>query len=671
MGTREGFPAREAIGAVLACSILFRLPSASRTLGTRDKVLAKSASLVLLVCGTGMLVITLHEKRLDKGLEPTSTSQEMDVWMIVLDEPPEKGRNSYRAGSEAWMGAGDGKFEYKGRCLAYLRPGEGMPVPPTGTRILTSQTPEPILFKGNPGGFDAHTHYRRQGLPTSVFLDLDRCVILGGIERKNVMAWVYESRDRILGILQRYIRHPEALGIAEALLIGYRGHLDRSVADAYAGTGVIHVIAISGLHIGMIYAIAMGLAGMILGKTAAGRYRPLAVIPLLWAFAMMTGCSASVMRSVCMFTVIGVGTSLLGRRGRPLNTLLATAFLLLAFRPHWIHDIGFQLSFTAVAGIMLLYPGIRASAAFDNRAAALLWDSIALTLSAQLLTTPLILFHFGRFPLLFLFTNLVAVPLSSLILLAELLLCAVSPFPATAEWMGSAIESAILWMNRYVADMDGIPHSSLEGVHINALSTLCLYAIIAASHMALANRSTANSLRAIASVCLFSLSVAWESMARQRQELLVIPHIKGKSQVMFVDGLRGTRLLSDTSGEEDLGSVMQWKNMASHYRIRESETIGTDSAPVIAFDWKGRRMLRLGKGAPKRPDPMNRRPDLILLSENTDADPVAWLQATGCTTWVADGSNSLWKIQKWKTLCAGLPLRFHSTSQKGAFIMNE
>lgn len=656
--------------ALLATSAVFGLSSAWRPFGTRMAVLAKGFALQLLLCAMGMQALKMREAMLHLPPTGEGTPPLSGPWMLIPAEPLEKAGASYRTVSDAWRFDGTA-FEYAGRCLTHLRLNDGSPVPAMGSPLLTEQVPEAILDQGNPGGFNAESYHRIRGVAMTTFLDEERYVRLPGNEGSRFMAWLYETRDGILRIIRANIRDPRALGIAEALLIGYRGHLDRSVSEAYAGTGVIHVIAISGLHIGMIYGIAMALVGWVLGRSSAERYRPIVVLPLLWAFGLMSGGSASVMRSVCMFTVMGLGKSLLGRRGRPFNTLCATAFLLLAFRPHWIADVGFQLSFTAVAGIMSLYPAIRSMASFENGMAAHLWDMVALTLSAQLLTTPLILHHFGRFPLLFLFTNTVAIPLSSLILLAELLLCAVSPLPDAARWLGKTIESAILWMNAYVADMDGIPHANLEGLSLSVTATVLLYLFIGSCSMMLKTRRRDWLLTSLSSLCLLSASVAREAVERRRQSCLVIPHLKGMTACLVVSGESGRWLISSPSSDREAEHARRMQDMERHYKVSESEKEVSRPSAVKSLEWRGRRILELGKGAPRDPGELPFRPDLILLTGNADVDPAAWHLATGCTTWVADGSNSLWKIQKWKTLAAGLPLRFHPTSQRGAFILQD
>jgi hypothetical protein len=136
-----------------------------------------------------------------------------------------------------------------------------------------------------------------------------------------------------------------------------------------------------------------------------------------------------------------------------------------------------------------------------------------------------------------------------------------------------------------------------------------------------------------------------------------------------VSGESGKWLITSSSSERETENAGRMHDMERHFKIDGSEKEVLPPSPVKSLEWKGRRILELGKGAPREPGKLPFRPDLILLTGNADVDPAVWHRATGCTTWVADGSNSLWKIQKWKTLTAGLPLRFHPTSQRGAFFL--
>ena len=201
------------------------------------------------------------------------------------------------------------------------------------------------------------------------------------------------------------------------------------------------------------------------------------IIPILWIFSLLAGGSASVIRSACMFTLMGIG-QLTGKKGNSLNTLFATAFLLLCYEPGWIFDIGFQLSFSAVGSILIYYPMIKNILYFSNPLARKCSDMIAVTLAAQILTTPLILFYFKQFPLLFLLTNLFAVPLSGWILLGELCLVAGHFWEGLAMLLGNWIEKAIILLNDYVLRMEQIPFSVIRNIYLSQQEVILLLLFI-------------------------------------------------------------------------------------------------------------------------------------------------------------------------------------------------
>ncbi len=167
--------------------------------------------------------------------------------------------------------------------------------------------------------------------------------------------------------------------------------------------------------------------------------RALLLIGVLWFFSMLTGASASVLRSAVMFTAIAAGNFLINRHVSPYNNLAAAAFLLLAFNPSFLLDAGFQLSFLAVAGIQICYRPLYRNWAPKWKALNVAWQLVAVSLAAQAFTLPVCLYYFRQFPVYFLPANLVAVPWSTMLLYGELLLMAVSGWEWAAGWVGWAV----------------------------------------------------------------------------------------------------------------------------------------------------------------------------------------------------------------------------------------
>jgi competence protein ComEC len=205
--------------------------------------------------------------------------------------------------------------------------------------------------------------------------------------------------------------------VAEALLLGIKDDLDDSVSDAYSTSGTLHVLAVSGLHVALIFAIL----GKILHGLYSVRFGSITALSIqigaTWFYAVLSGFSPSIIRAAVMLSLISIGKNM-KRRPSSGNMLLASAFFILIADPDSLFDLGFQLSYLAVTGIIYLAEPIENLILVKYRLLSLLWESASVTIAAQLFTTPLILYHFGRFPIYFLLANLTIVPWSSLILYA-------------------------------------------------------------------------------------------------------------------------------------------------------------------------------------------------------------------------------------------------------------
>jgi competence protein ComEC len=483
----------------------------------------------------------------------------------------------------------------------------------------------------------------------------------------NINQYLFGLRNKILQILQTHIRHKEAAGLAEALLVGYRNDLDQSLLTAYANTGVVHVIAISGLHLGLLFAVMMTLTGLWNRNGKKKWVQFIIIFPVLWIFSLMAGGSASVIRSACMFSLFGIG-QLFEKKSNPLNTLGAAAFVLLAYQPNWILDTGFQLSFAAVASIMVYYDRIRQTFYFRNPAAIKCWEMISVTISAQILTTPLILYYFKQFPLLFLFTNLIAVPLSGWILLGELLLCICHPLNFISRKLGTLLEDAILMLNAYVLKMDSIPYSVIRDVYISTGQVLTLYICIGSLTAWLFSKQKKACLVFLSGIFIYSSLQLKDQISFHRQQKLVVMDVSGQQTILFIKGTSGNLL----SGRPTLGKKdAKDKELAlakQFFRIRQADYKALPDGGIIRINREGKTILLFsGKTSI---DWYKRLPraDIGILSFNTTIDLEKLTQQSGCRIWVADGTNSVWKIQEWKKQPDQLHLRFHSVNVSGAFI---
>ena len=224
----------------------------------------------------------------------------------------------------------------------------------------------------------------------------------------------FDCRERVLAIYRHLGFQGDDFAVLSALTVGYKEGLSEEIRESFSVSGSSHVLALSGLHIGFLYALLWFCLRWLPGRwRAMAVLRTLLIIAFLWGFAFFTGLSASVVRSVFMFSLFAL-SGLSRRKNFSLNTLFAVAFFMLLCRPVWLFDVGFQLSFCAVTAILLLQPRIyRWFPGVHSRIGHYLCSLMSVSIAAQIGTAPLVLLYFSRFSTHFLLTNLLVIPLDS------------------------------------------------------------------------------------------------------------------------------------------------------------------------------------------------------------------------------------------------------------------
>lgn len=606
--------------------------------------------------------IEFSEQAIPPGIHPKA-------WICTLEESPQRKRNSFRALVSMEIMTSDRRVFRGGRGMLYFPADSGSKLPGIGARMITQVAPEPLKGPDYPGGFDAADYFGRQGIGYRTFLKPGQWLILDSGHAPWLDKSLEQVKMKVLATLGKHIHGQSALGLAEALLIGYRNDLDDRVNDAYAETGVIHVIAISGLHIGVIYSLLSGLLNLLLRGRKLRWLATTCALAGIWGFGLLAGGGPSVMRSVCMFSIIGIGQQVTGRQGNGLNTLAAVACLMLAIQPWWLWDLGFQLSFTAVGGLMLFYRPVLGLLPIKNIAALKVWEMTAVTLAAQVLTTPLLLHTFGRFPVFFLITNLVAIPVSTMILLGELALCLLAPInEELAQGCGEGVTILIRALNAYIFRMESIPFGTLEHIHLSAGEMILIYLGVICCCGWWLQRKAAWLMATLLCITLAGAYRARINTDRDRQQILVVMPLARTRMLMLIDGRNCHWLISPFDRMDDRQVRMAMRATAHHFGIRNQHMDTLTATGHLNLKWNGLQIHLLGgqgytTDTTKLPDA-----DLIVLSGNGPAHTDEVMKKVPRTDWIADGSNSVWKIQQWEAAAKRLPLRLHSTRRSGAFI---
>ncbi len=590
--------------------------------------------------------------------------------LVTLKEPIVTKQKSFKAEAVAEAVLINNEWlPVEGNILLYFKKDSTKPVLDYGSQIVVTQNLAPIINAGNPGGFNYARYCSFQHIYHQAFLKDDGFITLATTKKTAFNKWMIETRTSILSVLRNNISMPNELGIAEALLIGYRDDLDRDLVQSYSNTGVVHIIAISGLHLGMIYGLLLVLLKPIQRYHWGKILKPVLILMVLWGFSFIAGMAPSIFRSAVMFSFIVVG-ELMGKRGNMYNSLAASAFLLLCIDPFYLWDVGFQLSYTAVLSIVVFQKHINRWLYFDNKLLRKIWALNSVTLSAQILTLPIVLYHFHQFPLLFLLTNLIAVPLSGLILYAELLLLNISSIERLAAFTGNIISWLISQLNAFIIHIDSLPFVVWPSIQISIPQAIILYVSITGFTLWFITQQRKAVFAGLFALLLFVCIRSVDFIQKEQQQKIIVYNVPNHTAIDLIEG-RKYQFIGD--------SVLTADGFLRNFHIKPSRVLNritpADSLNNIIFQnnvitAKSKRILIIDNDFEIVPQPQKIKVDAIILTKNPKVYLSRLSTSFECKLYIFDSSNPFWKIAYWQKDADSLHLRHHSTATQGAFVMN-
>jgi len=392
----------------------------------------------------------------------------------------------------------------------------------------------PIRNSGNPGSpdFEAimhrkHCWYRFYPDSTSeLFAAAGKILASGAISASDHMRHLLSSK---------WQGREEDVALLKALCLGDRQALTQEMRRAYGTAGGMHLLAVSGLHVGLIWWVLQHLTRWMVRKERTEVYRTLAVVGMLWFYASVTGFSASVCRSVTMFSFFSMGR-MLGQKTQLLNAIFVSALLLLAIRPSWQLEAGFQLSYAAMLGIVAFYPIIRRLFKPKCRILRWVWEAAAVSLAAQLLTAPLVIYYFHQLPLYSVVTSILAIPMLSLLI--ALFTCSV-PFMIAGLFehtLNALLVALASLMNHTMEAVAALPGALLEDISLSLGSLILLMFFLGLLMLALQGRSALPAYLLCVVLSAWVCQGAFAQWSLQRSSRLLICHFRGGSMVSFREG---------------------------------------------------------------------------------------------------------------------------------------
>ncbi|MGB0523028.1 MAG: ComEC/Rec2 family competence protein [Flammeovirgaceae bacterium] len=465
-----------------------------------------------------------------------------------------------------------------GKVLLYLSNQDTTYHPKYGDILMIRGHPKRVKAPANPAAFDYQAYLAYQNIYHQHFLRVTDYQFVNHSTPNRFLFYGFKARQWADHILQKYLTDQQSYSIATALILGVKDHLDDSIKSAYASAGAMHVLAVSGLHVGIIFQL-FGLLFKQLKRQKWGRLVNVFLsLTLLWSYAMLTGFSASVLRAVSMFSLIIIAQNI-DKQTNIYNTLSLSAFALLCWNPYLIMGVGFQLSYAAVFGIVFLQPYIANWFHFKQRIFSSLWELTAVSIAAQLATFPIGLLYFHQFPTYFWLANFFVIPVASLILYLGIGLLVLGSFH---EWLGALIGNLLNWLiwalNQVIQQIQHLPHALIERIDISIIETWLVYAVVLAVILFLIKKRLIYFYCIGCTLFLLIAMQSHESYQQAQQKSLVVYHINKHANLSLIDG--GTvRFLADSS------LLAQESKLDFHIKNHLWE-IGVNQ--VYWFDWNGK-----------------------------------------------------------------------------------
>ena len=469
-------------------------------------------------------------------------------------------------------------------------------------------------------------------------------------------------RASIIEKLRRTNLQTGERSIIQALVLGEKKDIDSGLYRDYAAAGAVHILAVSGLHVGILYFILSYALGF-LRKIKYGIYfHSIVIVLLLWGFAFLSGLSPSVTRAVTMFTFFALAR-LFGRNTNAINTLFLSLLPLLLINPKWLFHVGFQLSYLAVFFIVWLHPVFDRALNPKHWLNRKLWGIITVTICAQLGVFPLSLYYFHQFPGMFLLTNLVVLPFLTLLMVGGILIVILASLDILPYWLSNIYNSMIETLNifiQWIAQQDAF---LFKDIHFSAIEVVCCYLLIFSfgwtiRQSFLGKTASFRGLTTTMAFCCLLITVFIFEKTKATSAELIVFHKSRSSLIGVKNGAELRIFKNDTVQNHQKKYPVNTFLMANHIR-----TYSEDKMPR-AFRYKSNKYLVVDSATVKLP---SRKVHTLLLSDSPKINLSRWIDSLEPKHIIVHASNYPSYIARWETTCKDKKLRFTNVAKDGAF----
>ena len=524
--------------------------------------------------------------------------------------------------------------------------------------VLVSSHLTPINSPLNPHQFNYAKYMKNLGVNHQ--LRISNNEILSKINGKSTLRGTAEkARNLVINKLKESPITPDELSIIQALILGQRKDISKEMYHDYAAAGAIHILAVSGLHVGIVFFILQFLLSPLKYFRKGKIVIPIIIVICLWGFAFITGLTPSVVRAVTMFSFFAFA-KMINRETNSINTMFLSYFVLLLINPMWLFHVGFQLSYLAVFFILWIVPMFNKLYYPTNFFLKRIWGVIIVTIAAQIGIIPLSLYYFHQFPGLFFLTNIVILPFLGIVLGFGIFVIILALLNFLPDWIAIAfnyIIKGLNWFVNWIAHQDSF---LIEDIHFTSEKAIFSYVFIILTLLIWKNKKPKYILYSLTCLAILMGVFVFDKIVNSKNELIVFQ----KSRQTLIGYKHGNELQLFRS---DTTQFFKKKYPINGYRIANGINNYSEKKLPKIVTYNDRNILILDSLGVY---PKNYEIDVVLLSLSPKVNLERLIDSLQPKLIIADGNNYTSYIKRWKKTCEEKMLTFYYTGKDGAFVLN-
>jgi competence protein ComEC len=616
-----------------------------------------------------------------------------EYFEVIVDNLVEEKENSWKTvGEVKSVLIANEILPVSGKILLYFD-NNSVEKPHYGDVFFVKGNPQKIASPKNSQEFDYQRYMYYQQIEFQQYLRQENIEKIGFQPSDILINFALRTNAHADSILTGFVEGKNQYGVANAMILGQRDDLSNDLMQAYSAAGAIHVLSVSGLHVGVICEALVWMFGFLRKKGRKGKISFFVIIfATLWFYAFVTGLSSPVLRSTIMFSIILFARTF-QKKHNAYNTVSLSAFCLLLYNPYFLFNVGFQLSYLAIFGMIYFQPKLNPIIVIDskknllNSLADKIWKVTTVAVAAQIATFPITIYYFHQFPNYFLFANPIVILLSSIVLICGLAFVILASiflyfdFTAITNFFGQGLKYTILWLNESVLFVEKTPLSITKFLWFSTYEMWLMYGLIFGLialwktrkfHWVWINYGIVGNL-------IFLLFLG--KIQRQNQELSTILSIPKYSAITFVEGKKAIILANKgfLESRKDIGFRVNnyWSSLGvvdtlkvdllENYHSLNGMANVQSADSIAVFSWKDKTFLWIGKNLKHKDfEAKNLSVDYLILANKSVKDLEQIIGKVQFKNLIIDASYTKWYADKLSLQAEELGLKYYNLNETGA-----